>query len=190
MSPISASSAAAFTTVPTSSAPCGSEEALVGGAGRGSAGIGGGVGCFAAAFGFAFVAGLVADFGPGLAAGFAGRAVGVARALASGCAAADLGLAVVAALRWGRFGAAAAGSARTARFSLRRCGRECGSEPRTEASDLSLIAGLIVLTCLRRHATPGYALLPCMQYFQQAAFCVENELPGFRSATFTPLVRK
>jgi hypothetical protein len=57
-----------------------------------------------------------------------------------------------------------------ARFSLRRCGRECGSEPRTEASDLSLIAGLIVLTCFRGRRSPGYALPLCVQYFQQAAF--------------------
>jgi hypothetical protein len=61
-------------------------------------------------------------------------------------------------------------SGRAARFALRRWGRECGSDPITVASDLSLMSGPIVLTRSRSLGLPGYALPLSMQYFQQAAF--------------------
>jgi hypothetical protein len=105
----------------------------------------------AAVVGLGFAA--VAGFGLVAAAGF-----GLVAAAGLGFGAAALAVGVA-----GR-------SARTARLSLRRCGRVCGNEPSTEVSDFSLIAGLIVLTAFRGYGAPGYPLPLCVQYFQQAAF--------------------
>lgn len=161
----------------TSSVPCGSEADFIAGS-RGDWGVARPLEAVARRFGVrAAVAGrLGSDLGLGFAAGFGlAVVVGFALAVAAGFAlavAAGFDLAVVAGFGFVADAVVvrAGGSERAPRLSLRRCGRVCGNEPSTEASDLSLIAGLIVLTYFRGRRAPGYSLPLCVQYFQQAAF--------------------
>jgi hypothetical protein len=124
-SPISASSAAACTTVPISSVPDGGSDRRAGVAVRPvvvGERLGAGFGFAAGAFGFAAAA-----------FGFAAAAFGFAAA-ALGFAAAALGFAAAVAVGFD----VAAGFA-AVRFALRRWGRVRGSEPRMSGLGSSLM---------------------------------------------------
>jgi hypothetical protein len=167
MRPISASSTAAFTTVPMSSVPSGSEAVARSACHAGGWGFAAALGArppgvarLAVGFGLAdaVVTGLAAGFDladavvPRLAAGFdlvAAAVLGVAAAVVRCLAAAGFGFDEAELRCREAVGVAAAGCAWTARLSLRRAGRERGSELITVASDLSLIPGFIVLTQIR-----------------------------------------
>jgi hypothetical protein len=130
------------------------------------------------ALGFAGL-GLVA-FGVGaVALGVGAVALGVGEA-AVGVGAVAFGFGVVAlgliGVGFGGIGSVASGSGvgaavsgRAARFSLRRCGREWGRDPRTESGDFSLIGSMIALTLSHVAERTNYPHPPRVQYFQQAA---------------------
>jgi hypothetical protein len=159
-SPISASSAAALTTVPATSVR---SIDGVGRTGRGLPGRGGGSGRgLAADSGTAFSFGALAGFGTDAFAAAAGlvEAFGAAAGLVEAFgAAAGLDLAGVLGLA-GALGLvgglgltaatdceAASASVRAARLVLRRSGREVGSELRTLDGGLSLISSVSPRTC-------------------------------------------